>query len=122
MNFVYEIIFFNLTIAIAAYQAHLIKENRAIIHWLWDIIFGAEIVLFWLLAGKNYWLLGALVLLHLIFFSAALNLFRQKPFFYISSQGPHGSLWDKIFLQLPKLYEALWLMALIFFISIQFKL
>lgn len=125
MKFIFEVLFIVVIIVFSDIQANLIADNKPVNHTTWAMAFAALIGGAWALERYDYWFMGALVLEHFVFFSPFLNFFRRprKPFFYISSVGIKGSLWDKLFIKIQPAYPYIWIGALISFALINiFKL
>lgn len=79
-----ELILLALSIAIAAFHAHLIKEGETIVHWTWGAAY-ASIVLVVVFFFKLPWWFGAIQLCqHLAAFDWSLDLFRKLPLTYTS--------------------------------------
>lgn len=79
-----ELILLALSIAIAAFHAHLIKEGETIVHWIWGAAY-ASIVLVVVFFFKLPWWFGAIQLCqHLAAFDWSLDLFRKLPLTYTS--------------------------------------
>lgn len=124
MTYLSEILFLAAIIGIAYMQARMIGAGNAIHHGWWDVIFGVLIAVAWLIFGKNYWLGGALMVEHFVFFPPVLNFLRtpRKAFFYLSSQPHKGSIWDALLLKIEPAYPYLWGAGLSAFVFGQFKL
>lgn len=102
-----------INIATADYQAQLFKKNIRINKTLWAAVYCllAAIPLIW-----NDWLLTIiLVLMRFIVFDPAVNLFRDKAFFYSNLNDPEGSRLDK-FMGVHK--ETYYYAALLVFIGL----
>lgn len=124
MKFIIEIIFLAVIFGIAEIQGGMIARQEAIRHFWWALLFGLLIIGAWWLEDRSYWLAGALVLEHFVFFSPALNFCREphKPFFYLSSEPKTGSLWDSVLLKVQKYYPFIWGAGLIGLGFLQTKL
>ena len=124
MIYLSEILFLLAIAGIAYLQARMIRADKTIHHGWWDVVFGMLIAGAWLGFGKNYWLGGALILEHFVFFSPVLNFLRtpREAFFYLSSQPHKGSIWDALLLKIESAYPYLWGSGLVAFFFEQFKL
>lgn len=84
MNQIAAILLAGINIAMACYHASLIKKGKYIKHGWWGL-------LYLILAGaasyfNHSWLLAVdSLFIRKFFFDVSLNLFRGKPFFYVST-------------------------------------
>jgi hypothetical protein len=124
MTTVIQLAFMPALVIIADIQARMIGADKVIRHFWWGCLFGALILAGWWISGRNYWLAGALVVEHFIFFAPVLNYLRtpRKPFFYISSQPKKGSIWDRLLIKIEPAYPFIWAAALVGFTTLQFFL
>lgn len=124
MKYIFEAIFLGFIIVFADIQANMINDNKPINHYSWGAVFGLLMGIGWVFENYNWWFMGALILEHFVFFSPLLNFFRRprKPFFYISSVGKTGSLWDSLLIKVIGFYPEIWGAGALGFIALQFKL
>lgn len=124
MIYLSEILFLAAIMGIADVQVRMISADKAIHHGWWDVLFGALIGGAWWIFGRDYWLAGALVTEHFVFFPPVLNFLRspREAFFYLSSQPHKGSIWDWLLLKIQPVYPFIWGAGVIAFIFLQFKL
>lgn len=79
-----QFLFIAINIALAVWHAQLIKQNRPIYHGWWSLGYGVAAGIVSLIAKD--WILFILLLLERkLVFDIALNVFRGKPFFYVSA-------------------------------------
>lgn len=84
VNYLAEILFVIVNIAMAKHHANLILKDKPIKHGWWGLLYLiiAGVVCYYL---KSWWLFTASLVLRKVVFDAALNLFRGKALFYVSS-------------------------------------
>lgn len=114
-----QVVYVLLNIGIAKYQAHRFdKLQKRISHTLWMTYYAAACLLAWPLF-KNWYLVAAVVLIHLPVFNTFLNYFRtpRRAFFYTHPEDPRGSRIDKLW---GDAYPAVFFFASIAYIVIQF--
>jgi len=123
MKYIFEAIFAVAILLIADLQAQIIEKNKPINHTVWGLVF-VTLGGIGLWFQFSWWFAAALVIEHFIFFAPLLNFLRhpRKPFFYISSQPKTGSIWDKWLIKIESIYPYLYIIAVIGFILIQWKL
>lgn len=104
MIWVAELALIVLSVAMAAWHAHLIKQQRPIYHGLWSLVYLAGV------AGATWWIcpvssVSKVILFifaqgcsHLAVFNISLNWFRGLPWTYTSPTS--GSILDKIEIKL----------------------
>lgn len=92
MIYLAEILFVALNVGMAAWEAHLIHQERPIKHGWWALLYVALIAAVWFWQ-KNPVLCVCAVLIREVVFSPALSYFRELPFFYRSKTT--GSVIDK---------------------------
>lgn len=113
------IVFVLINLATANYQAQLFKKNIRINKTLWAVGYCllAAIPLIW-----NAWILTiTLIVMRFIVFDPALNIERDKPFFYSNPDDPEGSKLDKFFGKHKEYYYYAALIVFIGLIVILFK-
>lgn len=113
--FIGEIILIFINVAMAAYHADLIKDGRRINHALWGGLYLAVAGLFsWL--NHSWILLIASLFIRKVFFDLSLNLFRELPLFYVSSD-PESMIdkWhNKHFGKNSELYMVIYFLVIVF--------
>lgn len=108
-----------LNILIAKYQAYRFDhQQKRISHTLWLIGYTAACLIAWL-PYKNYYLVAALLLMHLPVFNSFLNYYRtpRRAFFYTHPEDPHGSKIDKLW---GEAYPAVFFFVSIAYLTVQF--
>jgi hypothetical protein len=108
-----------LNVAIARYQAYRFdKLQKRISHTLWLTYYAAAGFAIWPLF-KNWYLVAAVLLMHLPVFNTFLNYFRtpRRAFFYTHPEDPRGSKIDKLW---GDAYPAVFFFVSIAYIVIQF--
>jgi hypothetical protein len=114
-----QAVYLVLNIAIAKYQAHRFdRQQKRISHTLWLTCYTATCLVIWW-PYKNYYLVAALLLMHLPVFNAFLNYFRtpRRAFFYTHPEDPRGSKIDKLW---GEAYPAVFFFVSISYIVVQF--
>jgi hypothetical protein len=114
-----QIVYLILNVAIAKYQAYRFDhQQKRISHTLWLIGYTATCLVIWW-PYKNYYLVAALLLMHLPIFNSFLNYFRtpRRAFFYTHPEDPHGSKIDKLW---GDAYPAVFFFVSISYIVVQF--
>jgi hypothetical protein len=114
-----QIAYLLVNIAIAKYQAYRFDHQRKrISHTLWLTGYAAAGLAIWL-PFKNWYLVAAVLLMHLPVFNTFLNYFRtpRRAFFYTHPEDPYGSKIDKLW---GGAYPAVFFFVSISYIIIQF--
>jgi carbon starvation protein CstA len=114
-----QAVYLVLNMGMAKYQAYRFdRQQKRISHTLWLMYYMAACLAIWPLY-KNYYLVAALLLMHLPVFNAFLNYFRtpRRAFFYTHPEDPRGSLIDKIW---GESYPAVFFFSSISYIVVQF--
>lgn len=79
-------------ILMAYYHSRVIKNHKKVKHWLWGgLYFVVSVAL--ALHFKSWVFLGCSLIQRIPIFNSALNLFRGKPLFYVSTAPEGKSLW-----------------------------
>ena len=94
MIYYFQIGLLAVNIAMAAYHAKLIKQERKVQHGLWGggyFLFAGILCLL----AHSWWLGFLALLIRKVVFDLSLNLFRGLPLFYVSSKTT--SVFDKFF-------------------------
>lgn len=114
MVYLAEIILLIVNVAMAHYHSDLIKDGKKIRHGLWGAFYlAATGILVWF---TNSWLLIICsLLIRKVIFDLSLNLFRNLPLFYVSTETT--SLIDKLHYKLfgkkSEIYISIYFAALI---------
>jgi ABC-type glycerol-3-phosphate transport system permease component len=114
-----QAVYIVLNVLIAKYQAYRFDhEQKRISHPLWLICYTAACLIIWP-PYKNYYLVAALLLMHLPVFNSFLNYFRtpRRAFFYTHPEDPHGSKIDKLW---GEAYPAVFFFVSIAYLVVQF--
>lgn len=85
MNYFIEILFVSYNVITAYLQAQRFKEGKTINHTLWGGIYALLVVMAGILDSVLMGIVGVVV--RVVVFSPALNLFRKKPYFYLNFSG-----------------------------------
>ena len=85
MLYIYELILLFVNVAMAAYHAKLIKQERKVQHGLWGggyFLFAGILCLL----AHSWWLALLAALVRKVAFDVSLNIFRGLPLFYVSAK------------------------------------
>lgn len=92
-----ELAYLAITVGMAYWHRHLIRQNRPIVHWIWA---GAYIAACLPLFFINPWLMVGCILIREVVFSPFLNIIRGLWFWYqgrVALTDKISLLWTKVF-------------------------
>jgi len=114
MIYLFQLILVAVNIAMAAYHAKLIKAEKKINHPLWGalyLIFAT--LLSWAIHDWTLFILSLFI--RKVFFDLSLNLFRELPLFYVSTETTSiiDKLHYKLFGKKSEIYMGIYMLVII---------
>jgi hypothetical protein len=117
----WEFLFLLMIVFITMIHAKRFNGNEPVgplFHAVWAAVYFIPVaILVW--KFDSWWLGIAALVERFVFYDPILNIFRGKPFFYLSTASANPSFWDKIEISLGKAYPYIWVFSVIIFIVLQ---